>query len=231
MDGNGRWAQHQGRPRHFGHIKGARTAKKIITAASDMGIENLTMYAFSTENWLRPVQEVSLLMRLLAKYLQRETKNLIKKNIRFTIIGDLDRLPHDLKIAANQAIWATQACSGMNLIFALSYGSRQEIAETAKALAYKVKNGDLDPDQIDESLFSTHLSTYPAPDVDLIIRTSGEKRISNFLLWQSSYSEFYFSDTLWPDFSKQELTAIINDFSARDRRFGKVKPHHEQLTR
>lgn len=147
------------------------------------------------------------------------------------IIGDLDRLPSGLKAAANQAVLATQHCTGLNLIFALSYGSRQEIVEAAKALAEKVKNGDLDLDGIDEALFAAHLSTYPAPDVDLIIRTSGEKRISNFLLWQSSYSEFYFSDTLWPDFSRQELAAIISDFSARDRRFGKVKPQHEQLTR
>ena len=222
MDGNGRWAQQRGRPRTFGHIKGARTAKKIITAARELGVRSLTLYAFSTENWYRPEQEVSFLMTLLGRYLRKETANLVKENIQFTVIGDLDRLPTPLRIAAQSTIRATQHCDGMRLMFALSYGSRREIVETAKVLAQKYHTGELDLEGIDEAAFSQHLSTFPSPDVDLLIRTSGEKRISNFLLWQLAYSELAFTNTLWPDFTKQELLAIISDFNHRERRFGRV---------
>jgi undecaprenyl diphosphate synthase len=228
MDGNGRWAQQRGRARTFGHIKGARIAKKIVTAAAELKIENLTLYAFSTENWLRPEQEVNFLMRLLSRYLVKETKNLVKENIRFSVIGDLNRLPSNLRFAAQQTVRATASCTGMNLVFALSYGSRSEIVEAAKHLAEKVKAGELEPAMIDEALFSHHLSTYPAPEVDLIIRTSGEQRISNFLLWQAAYSELYFTKTLWPDFSREEFVQILDLVSSRERRFGKVTAPYEQ---
>lgn len=230
MDGNGRWAQLRGRPRTFGHIKGARVAKKIVTASAELGIENLTLYAFSTENWLRPETEVAFLMKLLSRYLVRETNNLVKENIRFSVIGELERLPKELRSAVQKTVSATQHCTGMRLIFALSYGSRREIVETAKALALQVKNGELDIASIDEKIFSENLSTHPAPDLDLMIRTSGEQRVSNFLLWQSAYSELYFTKTLWPDFNRQELNKIIEHFSSRQRRFGQVVEYHEQLT-
>jgi len=229
MDGNGRWAQLRGRPRTFGHIKGARVAKKIVTAAAEMGIENLTLYAFSTENWLRPEQEVAFLMRLLGRYLLKETNSLIKENIQFSVIGDIDRLPKELRTAVQDTILATRECTGMRLIFALSYGSRREIVETAKALAMKIKNGEMDLEALDEDCFSRNLSSYPAPDLDLMIRTSGEQRISNFLLWQSAYSELYFSKTLWPDFNRAELNQIISQYTTRDRRFGRVVEQNEQL--
>ncbi len=230
MDGNGRWAKLRGRPRTFGHIKGARIAKKIVTAAAELGIQTLTLYAFSTENWLRPEQEVAFLMNLLGRYLKKETTNLVKENIRFSVIGELDRLPNHLIRAVQSTITATQNCQGMHLVFALSYGSRREIVEAVKDVATRVKNGELDVSAIDENLFASHLSTYPAPDLDLMIRTSGEQRLSNFLLWQSAYSELHFTKTLWPDFDRKEFEQIISDFSFRERRFGRVTEQHEQLT-
>jgi undecaprenyl diphosphate synthase len=230
MDGNGRWAQLRSRPRAFGHIKGTRVAKKIISTAAELEIENLTLYAFSTENWLRPEQEVDFLMQLLGRYLKKETETLVSKNIRFSVIGQLERLPSPILKVVKQTISATQGCTGMNLVFALSYGARAEISQAAKVIAQKVLNEELAIDDIDESLFNSYLSTYPAPDVDLIIRTSGEKRISNFLLWQSAYAEFYFSDTLWPSFTKNELMKILENYAARDRRFGKVSSKNDQPT-
>lgn len=228
MDGNGRWAQLRGRPRTFGHIKGARVAKRVITHCAEIGIESLTLFAFSTENWLRPQTEVSFLMNLLRKYLRRETHTLVKENIRFTTIGDLNRLPPDLVQAINDARLQTEKNTGLNLIFAINYGSRQEIVETTRALARKVKEGLLEPDQIDESVLNYHLQTYPAPDPDLIIRTSGEMRLSNFMLWQSAYSELYFSEVLWPDFSTTELEKSFHIFRQRDRRFGQVAADDRQ---
>jgi undecaprenyl diphosphate synthase len=222
MDGNGRWAQSRHRPRTFGHIKGARVAKKIITASRRMGLKNLTLYAFSTENWLRPEEEVQFLMNLLGRYLKRELAQLIEQNIRFTVIGDISRLPKLLQDETQKAIRATAHCTGMNLIFALSYGSRAEIVEAAKAVAQKVRDDGLDLNKIDEALFSAHLSTYPAPELDLVIRTSGEQRLSNFLLWQAAYAEFFFSETLWPDFTEAEFQSILNEFGSRERRFGRV---------
>jgi len=230
MDGNGRWAQMRRRPRTFGHIKGARTAKKIITACREMGVPNLTLYAFSTENWSRPDSEVQFLWRLLSRYLRRETAALVRQDIRLHVIGDYSRLPKDLVEAAQETMQATAKCQSMNLLFALSYGSRQEIVETCQQLARQVATGDLHPDQINESLFANHLQTAPAPDVDLVIRTSGEQRLSNFLLWQAAYAELAFSKTLWPDFSRQELEDILHHFSGRDRRFGGLRTHHEQLS-
>jgi undecaprenyl diphosphate synthase len=222
MDGNGRWAQLKRKPRTFGHIKGTRVAKKIITACSRKGIKNLTLYAFSTENWFRPQTEVSFLMKLLRRYLKRETENLVKENIRFSVIGDLSRVPSDVYQAIQQAREATAQCTGLNLVFALSYGSRQEITEAVKVLAAKVASGELSPERIDEAAISSSLSTYPTPDPDLIIRTSGEQRLSNFLLWQAAYSEFYFTETLWPNFTEAHLDEALTAFSVRQRRYGKV---------
>lgn len=222
MDGNGRWAQLKRRPRTFGHIKGTRVAKKIITACSRRGIQSLTLYAFSTENWFRPQTEVSFLMQLLRRYLKRETDNLVKENIRFSIIGDLSKVPADVHQAIEAAKKATRACTGLHLVFALSYGSRQEITTAVQAITKQIANGEISCEEVNESLINSHLSTYPTPDPDLIIRTSGEQRLSNFLLWQAAYSEFYFTEVLWPNFSEAHLDGAINDFSKRQRRYGKV---------
>lgn len=222
MDGNGRWAQLKRRPRTFGHIKGTRVAKKIITDCSRRGIKNLTLYAFSTENWFRPQAEVSLLMQILRRYLKRETENLVKENIRFSVIGDMSRIPSDVAEAIGKSIEATAQCTDLNLVFALSYGSRQEITEAVRDIAARVAAGEINPEDIDESVINSALSTYPTPDPDLIIRTSGEQRLSNFLLWQAAYSEFYFTDVLWPNFTESHLEEALNAFSMRQRRFGKV---------
>lgn len=222
MDGNGRWAQLKRHPRTFGHVKGTRVAKKIITACSRRGIKNLTLYAFSTENWFRPETEVSLLMKILRRYLKRETENLIKENIRFSVIGDLSRIPADVSTEIANSMEATAQCTGLNLVFALSYGSRQEITSTVRDIAKKVALGEISPDDIDEELINSSLSTFPTPDPDLIIRTSGEQRLSNFLLWQAAYSEFYFTDVLWPNFTESHLEEALQAFSVRQRRFGKV---------
>ncbi len=222
MDGNGRWAQLRHYPRTFGHIKGTRVAKKIITACSRRGIKNLTLYAFSTENWFRPQLEVDLLMKILRRYLKRETDNLVKENIRFSIIGDLSRIPSDVAATIGRSIEATSECTGLHLVFALSYGSRQEITDTVRTLAKKVEAGEIRADDIDQEVLTNHLSTYPTPDPDLIIRTSGEQRLSNFLLWQAAYSEFYFTDVLWPNFSEANLEEALLVYSNRQRRFGKV---------
>ncbi len=222
MDGNGRWAKARGKPRIFGHVKGARVAKKIITECSDLGIKYLTLYAFSTENWLRPEAEVNFLMRLLRRYLKKETDNLVKKNIKFTTIGDLSRLPAEIVEQINVTVSKTSINNGLNLVFAINYGSRQEIVEAAKSIITKIANDEMDFDQVDEHSISKNLYTKNFPDPDLIIRTSGESRLSNFLMWQAAYSEFYFTDILWPDFGKDDLHAAISDFKQRNRRFGAI---------
>lgn len=222
MDGNGRWAQLRGQPRTMGHIKGTRVAKKIITACSRKGIKHLTLYAFSTENWLRPETEVSLLMTILRRYLRKETANLIRENIRFSVIGDLSLIPVDVAETIGKSIEATSKCTGLNLVFALSYGSRQEITEAVKDIASKVATGLIKPDDINEAMINSTLSTFPTPDPDLIIRTSGEQRLSNFLLWQAAYSEFYFTDILWPNFTEKDLEEALSSYSLRQRRFGKL---------
>jgi undecaprenyl diphosphate synthase len=225
MDGNGRWAQLRGRPRTFGHIKGARVAKKIITACAQQGIENLTLYAFSSENWLRPVSEVSFLMTLLRRYLKKEAANLVKENIQFTVIGEIEKLPSDVIEAIQFVKKSTEQNTGMKLTFAISYGSRNEILDAVKKIAAKVKFQEMDIQQINEDVFSKHLQTKDTPDPDLIIRTSGENRLSNFLMWQAAYSEFYFTDILWPDFTEQDLNLALIDFQKRERRFGAVDTH------
>lgn len=222
MDGNGRWAQLRGLPRSIGHVKGTRVAKKIITACSRRHVKSLTLYAFSTENWLRPEEEVTLLMKILRRYLLRETENLVKENIHFSIIGDLSRLPQDVVVAIEQAAQATSHCNGLHLVFALSYGSRQEITSTVRELAERVQRGELNAQDIDEAMINANLSTAPVPDPDLIIRTSGEKRLSNFLMWQAAYSEFYFTDILWPRFTEADLDEAFRVFATRQRRFGKI---------
>lgn len=227
MDGNGRWAQLRHKPRIFGHIKGTRVAKKIITSCSRKGIQHLTLYAFSTENWLRPQAEVSFLMDLLRRYLKKETENLVKENIHFSTIGDIRRVPPDVGEAITSAMQATSHCTGLHLVFALSYGSRQEITEAVRKLADKVACGDIEPADIDEAMVDGAMSTAPTPDPDLVIRTSGEQRLSNFLLWQAAYSEFYFTPTLWPDFTETDLDQALQDYHRRQRRFGMVSTHEE----
>lgn len=230
MDGNGRWAEQHHRPRVYGHVKGTRVAKKIIQQCSRLGVKHLTLYAFSTENWLRPEAEVSFLMQILRRYLKKETENLIKENIRFTVIGEIDRLPIDVVNSISSAMQATQHCTGLNLIFAVSYGSRQEITNTLKTLVEKVVSGQLSLEEIDEVSVQTHLSTMGTPDPDLIIRTSGEHRLSNFLLWQAAYSEFYFTNQLWPDFTELDLSKAFENFGSRKRRFGKVVHENDIIT-
>ncbi|HRO66456.1 MAG TPA: isoprenyl transferase [Pseudobdellovibrionaceae bacterium] len=230
MDGNGRWAKQRGKPRTFGHVKGTRVAKKVITECSRLGVKWLTLYAFSAENWLRPQTEVSLLMRILKRYLERETQNLVKENIRLTVIGEPERLTADLRKALENSVAATSKCTGLNLVFALSYGSRQEITEAARRIAADVKAGRLNPDDITESDIQSKLWTGAAPDPDFVIRTSGEQRLSNFLLWQSAYAEFYFTEILWPDFSLTHLHDAIHNYQTRSRRFGRVEASDELLS-
>lgn len=228
MDGNGRWAQLRNKPRTYGHIKGARVAKKIITHASDLGLKNLTLYAFSSENWLRPQSEVSFLMLLLGRYLKKESENLNKKNIRFNVIGEIAKLPRDIQSAINHTKKLTQNNTGLQLSFAISYGSRQELVLAAQALANKVLTGQLTTDQINEKSISDCLMTAGTPDPDLIIRTSGESRLSNFLMWQASYSELYFSPVLWPDYTAKDFNEAIQFYMGRERRFGKVFKKNEE---
>jgi undecaprenyl diphosphate synthase len=228
MDGNGRWAQLRGKPRTYGHVKGARIAKKIITHASDMGLKNLTLYAFSSENWLRPQGEVSLLMTLLKRYLHKESENLHKKNIRFDVIGETHKLPADIQVAIARTRQLTRNNTGLHVSFAISYGSRQELVLAAQSLARKVQTGELSLDQITETSISDCLMTAGTPDPDLIIRTSGGSRLSNFLMWQASYSELYFSPVLWPDFTSQDFNKAIQYYMGRERRFGKVFQKNEE---
>lgn len=225
MDGNGRWAQLRGKRRTFGHIKGARVAKKIITACVEKGIKNLTLYTFSSENWMRPPAEVGFLMYLLERYLKRETASLVKQNIRFHVIGDMSKLPEPAIKAITYATQATSRNTGMNLIFAISYGSRQEICQAMKKIAQKVQDGEVSPQDIDESLIHAHLSTAQFEDPDLVIRTSGEQRLSNFLMWQAAYAELYFTETLWPEFTVEDLDIALLNFLKRERRFGALSQH------
>ncbi len=222
MDGNGRWAKIRNRPRTYGHIKGARVAKTIISECSRRGFDTLTLYAFSTENWLRPQNEVMFLMQLLRRYLKREQSTFVKQNVRFETIGDLTRLPEDVQREIAETKSLTQGNTGLRVIFAISYGSRQELVSAAKFLARKVQMGELSVEAIDADSIGKALQTHMAPDPDLIIRTSGECRLSNFLLWQAAYSEIYFDQVLWPDFSVDGLQKAIDWYHGRDRRFGKV---------
>jgi undecaprenyl diphosphate synthase len=220
MDGNGRWAEMRGRDRAFGHLRGARIAKQTIETCAEMGLEQLTLYAFSTENWRRPRAEVSFLMLLLGRHMRKERMNLVRNNIRFSVIGDVSRLPAPVLEEVEKTIAATSACTGMSLTFALSYGGRQEIAQAARALALDVAAGRMSADDVTEEALAARLQTAHMPEPDLIIRTSGEFRLSNFMLWQAAYSELYVTETLWPDFESQELMRAFDHFAKRERRFG-----------
>lgn len=220
MDGNGRWAKQKGQARSMGHQAGAETVHVIAEEAARLGVKYLTLYTFSTENWNRPVDEVSALMALLMDSIEEET--FMKNNISFRIIGDVCKLPTDVLNRLNQCIERTSSNTGMCLILALSYSSKWEITDAMKQIAAKIKDGKLDVDAISDDTINQHLSTNFMPDPDLLIRTGGEVRLSNYLLWQCAYSELYFCDTFWPDFKEEEFCKAIYDFQRRERRFGKT---------
>ena len=222
MDGNGRWAKKRLMNRVKGHEQGTQIVRSIVTAAGELGIGMLTLYAFSTENWARPKTEVKALMMLLKKFILSEKEELLKNNIRLNIIGQKHKLPLDVQKEIDAAIELTKHNNKMFLNLALSYGSREEITTAVRKIAKKIESKDLDSEDITQDLISDHLYTKAMPDPDLIIRTSGEYRLSNFMLWQAAYSEIYICDTLWPDFSKDEFIEILKNFQERDRRFGKV---------
>lgn len=222
MDGNGRWAKKQGLPRSMGHKKGAEIVKEIAKAANERGIKFLTLYAFSTENWGRPKDEVETLMSLLRQYLKSDLNELKKNNIRIRFIGERNMLDADIVQNMHKLERETKDNSGLCLCLAISYGARQEIVQAAQKLASLIKNGDLSESDVDIQNFSAMLYTHEMPDPDIVIRTSGEQRISNFLLWQAAYAELFFTNTLWPDFSAQELDNIIEQFKSRERRYGKI---------
>jgi undecaprenyl diphosphate synthase len=222
MDGNGRWAKQKGLLRAFGHEKGTKSVRITVESCAKLGIENLTLYAFSTENWNRPKLEVDTLMKLLISSLKKEFDTLQKNNIRLNCIGNIDLLPEKAKKELLTVIDKTKNNNRMTLTLALSYGSREELLNAVKIISDKVKNNIISIDSIDESIINQHLYTHDLPDVDLVIRTSGEHRISNFLLWQIAYAEFYFTDVLWPDFKEDNLYEAIISFQKRERRFGKT---------
>ncbi len=222
MDGNGRWARQMGLPRVAGHSEGVKSVRDVVEACAQLGVENLTLFAFSTENWRRPEDEVSTLMKLLIKTLKRETDELHKNNIRLQAIGDIISLPTEVQKYLSDAIEKTKNNSRMNLILALSYSGRWDIINATKIIANKVREGLLKPDEINDKIFSQHLSTANLPEPDLLIRTSGEMRISNFLIWEIAYSELYITNTLWPDFRRKDLYKAIEDYQRRERRFGLV---------
>lgn len=222
MDGNGRWAKKRVMNRVTGHEKGAKSVHRVLEACTKMGIPFLTLYAFSTENWARPKKEVDALMGLLRKFLTNEKASLIKNGVRLTAIGELHRLPDEVREALASTMEATREGRRITLTLALSYGSRAEMVDGVKEIAQRIAKGELSPEAIDEALISESLHTRGTPDPDLVIRTSGEMRLSNFLLWQIAYSEIFFTETLWPDFSEEEFVSILMNYQSRERRFGKV---------
>ena len=222
MDGNGRWAKERSLPRVAGHKEGVNSVREITRACGEIGVKHLTLYTFSTENWRRPKAEVSALMMLLLKTISTEVKELHKNNVRFTAIGDLKKLPKSTQQGIFDGIEITKNNTGLNLCLALNYGSRQEMVSAVQAIAKKVKKGDLKLDEINETIFSNMLSTSDMPNPDLLIRTSGEYRLSNFLLWQCAYSEIIMTKTFWPAFRKDALIEAILEYQSRERRFGKV---------
>jgi len=222
MDGNGRWAEQKGLPRLFGHQSGVNSVKKVVEVARKNKINYLTLYAFSQENWSRPKEEIGTLMKLLVETLRDEFEDLLNNNIKLNAIGNLSLLPVNVQKELKEIIFETSNNSGMTLTLALSYGSRQEIINAVKEISLKVKNDLIDVEKIDDSLIKNNLYSPNLPDVDLLIRTSGEKRISNFLLWQIAYSELYFTDTYWPDFDENEFINALIEYKKRERRFGKT---------
>lgn len=222
MDGNGRWAKRRNLDRSMGHIEGVNAVRRVTEIASDLGVEYLTLYTFSTENWNRPQEEVDALMHLISIAIERETPDLIKNNVQLKLIGNLSRVPEFALQRLDNCVKATARCTGMSMVLAISYSSRWEITEAAKALAEAAAEGRIKPEEIDESLFVDRLSTAGIPDPDLLIRTGGDYRVSNYLLWQIAYSELYFSDIFWPDFSKEDFCNAILHYQTRERRFGKT---------
>jgi undecaprenyl diphosphate synthase len=222
MDGNGRWATKRLLPRAAGHVAGVSTVRAIVRAASDIGLENLTLYAFSTENWKRPVTEVGALMRLFRTYIRDDVSELVERNVRMRFIGNRSRASKDILSLIEDSEGRTEKNTGLNLTLAFDYGSQEEMVHAAREMARKAARGELDPESITADYFSSQLSTAGTPDPDLVIRTSGEYRLSNFLLWQSAYSEFLFIDTPWPDFTREDLFAALHTFVQRERRFGAV---------
>ena len=222
MDGNGRWAEQKGMPREFGHQNGVRSVKKIVEEANKYKVKYLTLFAFSVENWGRPSYEVETLMRLLVETLKDEFEDIFKNNIKLNAIGELDTLPDEVRDELDSIMQGTRDNTGMILTLALSYGGKQEIFKAVKEISDKVKNDILCLDNFDDSLINNHLYTRNLPDVDLLIRTSGEQRISNFLLWQIAYAELYFTDVYWPDFTEEDLEKAIVEYQNRERRFGKT---------
>jgi undecaprenyl diphosphate synthase len=222
MDGNGRWARRRGQDRIFGHHQGVKAVRKVIEAAAELGIQYLTLYAFSTENWNRPDDEVSALMDIMVESLNNETETLLENNISITVIGDLSRLSEKVRTRLRETIRLTERGTRLKLVVALSYSSRWEISEACRKIARSVKKGLLNADNITEDTVSENLETSGIPDPELMIRTSGEKRISNFLLWQLAYTELYFTEKLWPDFGKEDFYKAVADFQKRERRYGKT---------
>lgn len=226
MDGNGRWARQKGAARIFGHKNGITPVRDVVEASGDLGIDYLTLYAFSTENWNRPKDEVLALMGLLVSTIRKETSKLVENNVILRTIGDVDKLPDITKKEIDHLKERTKNNTGLNLVLALSYSSRWEIMKAIKQMVSEAESGDLSPEDVNEELFRKYLETNEIPDPELVIRTSGEKRISNFLLFQLAYSELYFTPTLWPDFGKEDYYAALLDYQQRERRFGKTS---EQL--
>ncbi len=222
MDGNGRWAKQKGAARIFGHRNAVQSVKEITEGCGELGIKFLTLYAFSTENWGRPKEEVDGLMELLVNTLQREIRSLLENKVKLKIIGEINSLPKVCQMNLKEAVEATKNNTGLTLLLALSYSGRMEIVKAAKKIAEQVKDGTIDPTQVNEQLFEDNLETNGIPDPELLIRTSGEMRISNFLLWQIAYTEFYITPKLWPDFRKEDLYEAICAYQKRERRFGKV---------
>jgi len=222
MDGNGRWAKLRNQPRVFGHREGAKSVRKVVEASARLGIKNLTLYAFSTENWNRPKHEIKTLMKLLVSALKRELPLMKKNNIRLNAIGHTDMMPENVQHELQEVIEETRKSTGLVLTLALSYGARQEIQRAVQEISQKVKNNIISVENVDGNIINKHLYTQNLPDVDLLIRTSGEVRISNFLLWQIAYAELYFTDELWPDFDDKSLNNAITDYQLRERRFGKT---------
>lgn len=222
MDGNGRWAQKRGLPRTVGHKKGSENLKNVLKVARESGIKVVTLYAFSSENWSRPKEEVDTLMNLFREYLKNDIKELIKENVRVSFIGNKDKFDSDLKEEMIKIETQTKHLDGFHVVLALSYGSRDDIILAVKSIAKEVKDGLLDLNDIDSNVFASHLSTKGIPDPDFIIRTSGEERVSNFLLWELAYSEFYFTPVYWPDFDEKEFKKALSVFETRKRRYGKI---------
>ena len=229
LDGNGRWAKAKGMPRNYGHAQGSKNVERICEEAYRMGVKYLTVYAFSTENWNRPKDEVDALMKLLRNYMKTSLKTAAKNDMKVRVIGDKTGLDEDIRNRIAELEEATKDNGGLNFQIALNYGSRDEIVRAVRRVSEDVKEGKVKPEDIDEKMFETYLDTHGIPDPDLMIRTSGELRLSNYLLWQLAYTEFYFTDIPWPDFTKEELSKAIEQYNRRDRRYGGVKEAQEDV--